>query len=865
MNTIDYVRFLSGNWQIDIDKTIEKYGDLLTDSFNDNSIKGAVKCPDHDSKFGNLIYDNLFSDDYDKPPEPKNPDKITAEEEEEKNNYQNRSKCFHSVCKEKINEFLINNNYELDERADTNAWYNPNPFNFFSNRKTKSELKNDNNYPKKCEEAIPSRSPVAGIGKPTKAIHYNGFNYSNSKPIHGNGKNRLYSSFFNNNYGSPNAINWLIDFSEAYFKIGFAGPDKGVIDINANKPEPVLMVKLNIYHIESEDDKNIYFKMQKGSDTETAVFNVDSGPTRSKDPHVMSDIIKIIIDIDNNIIMMEGSTLYPNMALKRIIPNLGAPFPVLDSLDRLYYLLESIGKLLFKKYKIEKGIKFKVVENKIHLNEIKRSVDGELNTYYDELINFLPQDPKSIIDERQYHKQTPTDSPTPTNITPTPTDTPTPNSTYTPVPTTPGPTFNYEDSTYDQIIESKITKWLKENFNENYSDKSDKIDSEIYRAFKDDPKNGHYSKTNFIQDIVENLFNNENNLHDLCKKRELGTIEPNKFLKDTAIAVSGLGAFFDTVRDDVPRIDTDLSNKFYTYQVNATESQIGTKLYCKGRSITNNPVINHINMENDLLNEPVESEAKYCDSDNFVNKKEILNTCNTENMFVLEQLCNEYGVNKSSQGGYPETQCKISHLNKLLVECDKRNITESECITNPSISGCNTTGFESSSDSHNVKKSLIKTFPNEIWGSFYNGGCSAFTKYYDQIEAIEKQDEINDIELEEHLKKSEEILAIADTLNMTHKLNKNEHENIINMLEKRNEKLNKGRLCNSLKRVYDYNNDKCTNKYLTSINIEKEADITMCYDNNKKHKIKSYVKIGSNIFMFFIYLMIIIYFAILRK
>ena len=130
MGEIDYVRFLSGNWQIDINNTIVKYGALLSNSFIEHPIPGAVKCPDHDTKLGNLIYNNLFSEQYPKPKEPKDLNNLTVEEEKEKNNFQNRSKCFHSVCKEKIDAYSINNI----------------------------------NYPTKCKDAIPEYDPPFGQG-----------------------------------------------------------------------------------------------------------------------------------------------------------------------------------------------------------------------------------------------------------------------------------------------------------------------------------------------------------------------------------------------------------------------------------------------------------------------------------------------------------------------------------------------------------------------------------------------------------------------------------------------------------------------------------------------------------------------------
>ena len=144
-------------------------------------------------------------------------------------------------------------------------------------------------------------------------------------------------------------------------------------------------------------------------------------------------------------------------------------------------------------------------------------------------------------------------------------------------------------------------------------------------------------------------------------------------------------------------------------------------------------------------------------------------------------------------------------------------------------------------------------------------GCSSFTKYFKSIENIAKQKENNKTKLELHLKENENILASADNLNMTHELTKNKHENIIDSLEKRNTELNKGRLCNSLRRVYDYDNKECTNKYITSIDSTTQNEINDCYNKNNESQIRSYVKIGLNIFMFFIYLMVIVYFAIIRK
>jgi hypothetical protein len=616
-------------------------------------------------------------------------------------------------------------------------------------------------------------------------------------------------------------------------------------------------------YIDSENENIHFFKLSRDGFAKSSVYVKDilGDPSDSPDEgEILNDIVKITFIESENKIKFEDSTLYPNMVLKEIISAEYPVSPKRDSLEKFIIFLTNIANILFNNKKKREGFKFKLLSDKSVLDKLQIELVNDLESIYNYLIDYLPENPKKSDESTEIQ---PTNEPSSISalelgnkkfelgykkmVSPEPISTLTPDE------------IN-KISEIDDILESyslndkflvviteKIDQFLKETCNIKSSEDKLNIEKDKYDAFVNDPKN-RYSKNKLPRSIVNIMVDDQKELKNFCENSELGKTKANNDLKNTAILVNGY--FKDTNNGDLfPKISNKYSEDFFTYKAEVSEDYPDDGYCMDGDTFAG-----------DIYVLPRESEKKKCDSTNFANQDEILGVCNIENKNLLEKVCISYGA-KMKGSGYPETKCKISHLNKLTEECNKFDYPEeNDCEENNYIlPGCNRY-----SKNKNVKP-LVKSFPTKIMNISELGACNTMAKYTSQTEIINEQTKTNRKKIEEHVKKRDQILKNAEDINLIHKMDQNAHEEHIEYAKERNADITRARICTAQRKKYNYKTNKCTNEYLDPIPDPNEKPWRKCIQEKNDLEATTKVKIVSYITFFIIFLFVIIYFSLVRN
>ena len=613
------LNMLSGNWNMNIDKTLEKYGDMY-----DSNI---ISCKNLNNKT-QFLTSWLLSFD--------------VNEDDVKNsglNYHEdlKARCKKILCFDNhMNKFKYNNSVSKESINDKDTVYN---IRYYKNRK-----KVDNLYLLKTgfdfdlginiedNEWVPGyfiESGCLGSGfKDELYLFENTTPDSNvlEIPLFQNSINPYFSNQYQQN-------SWYIDYSNSLISFEMITPTHGLIKFHyTNDINSPMVFYCDFYIVDADENPEpcLYAILHKSPNS--LIYKLESARNLKTNKHE-SCICKIYLDKEGNLVF-EDNIIFPNLVLSRGTPILGCnSVPIPQSLGALYVLFNKIAQKILNTEKKRLGIEFEVYDfgsQDSFPTNIENNIINTLENIHELIFNYLPSTTRDPSCENEKEEEEEEEE---------------------------------SESELEELNDDSISGLIND-FLYLYCDGAtlnDPVDNNRYTIYLYVMKENN--KFNLVRTTYNKVIQTEKELSEFCRNTGLGAVSPNSSVKNNGLLHSillGESGF------SIPKIEGQYSEDEFVFKCNDN--------IC----VNNKDDLSYL-----LYESPSSGSNTYCNYSNFENSEEILGKCNLENKKLLEEVCRSHATPLGNVGyPYKCSIADLNNLTEKCEDFDMpcRRADDSGCI-----------------------------------------------------------------------------------------------------------------------------------------------------------------------------------------
>lgn len=333
---------------------------------------------------------------------------------------------------------------------------------------------------------------------------------------------------------SNHQVSWYIDFSNSLISIRLFSPRQGLIIFHENNDissDKVFYCDFYIVDADTGPNPALYILLHRCAGQK--IYNVENAGDIKSDGHE-SCICKVEVDRFGNLIFSDN-TIFPSFVLKPSNPTLGCnPVPKISSFIAFIILLENIGKKIINREKKKLGLELEVFNfgsDEGFSSEIENNLRLTLENIYDLIFDYIPKGPLSNSCEGSDESNELEES-----------------------------EIDFESDSNDSIT-ALIEEFLYLHCNAaTLEDEPERGNYTVYRLVRPE-----HNKNNLINTIYDSLVQEERDTYQFCRETELGYGTPNSFVKNTGIYHSMI---LDKSSLNIPRIKGEYSEEDFVFKCN---------------------------------------------------------------------------------------------------------------------------------------------------------------------------------------------------------------------------------------------------------------------------------------------------------